>query len=239
VALIRVESAQAEDAAQSLSARRAALERVLDTFATDAQNARISEAVVQTTLGVVTLVPGIVLATRHDSELRFIGTGFVVAGSVQLLTVPLLFIPSKIERLHTHLLDGPVHGESDAQFVAALETDLREEARHARAARPYVASTFTLLGVGALATGLTFLLAPPGIAGMRSNTQYQWGAVLTGVGAPYLMIGLRTFLRRTPEEFAWDLYRELSAGQTPAKPSPALSLVPTRGGAAAGLGLAF
>jgi hypothetical protein len=189
------------------------LERVLGSFASDARKARLSAALAQGTVSTATLVPGVLLDRRNDSDLQLLGVGFIVAGSIQLAMTPLFLIPSPLERIRTRLLEGIASSESSAALADRIEADLREAAKHKSATRPYSGGTSLLLGAASFATGMTFLFTQPGVAGMGSRTQHIWGAALVGVGAPFVQMGIRSLLQRSAEEAAWSSYHAESAGR--------------------------
>jgi hypothetical protein len=235
---------RAESADVSGADRRKLLESVLENASMDARRTRLSTAAAQGLLGAATLTPGVVLTARGDEELRFIGVGFVVAGSIELLTVPLLLIPAPVERIH----DRFVARDSGAG-VDRVESELQEAALRGRARRPVVGAINAAVGVAALASGMTMLLAPPGIASMARQTQYDWGAALVGMGGPFVVTGIRSLLQRSLEESAWATYADAASsgargslpggtppggtlpGGTPPGGTVSWSIVPSLGGA--------
>lgn len=226
--------------AQTASADRALqLERILGSFASQAQGERVATAVAQGAVGVLTLTPGIVLVTRHDSNLRALGTGFIVAGALNLVSVPVLLFPTPLEALYAELHDSAANGGERDALVAKIQAELQEAARHQRAKRPIQAAALLVIGVPATAVGMTFLLAKPGLASMKPGTQRDWGAVLTAIGIPYISLGLMQLFQTSPEERAWALYQSEVTQSPPDTPHAALSLTPVIGGAAASLSVTF
>jgi hypothetical protein len=215
------------------------LERVLGSFASQAHDGRVATGAMQAAAGVLTLTPGIVLVTRDDANLRALGTGFIVAGAINLLAVPAMLFPTKVEALYAELHRPAADGGARAALVAKVEADLQEAVRQQRFRRPIQAAAFFALGIPASAVGLTFLLAKPGLASMKAGTQRDWGALLTAIGVPYLSLGFLQLFQTSPEEAAWELYQaELTRPQR-ATPRASLSLAPLIGGASANLALAF
>jgi len=198
------ETARADDS--DATDRMVRLERVLDSFASDARNARLSAALAQGAVSTATLVPGVLLASRNDSDLQLLSIGFIVAGAIQLATAPLFLISSPLERIRSRFLEGVASGENSKALADRIEAELREAAARKRATRPYFGGTSLLLGAASFATGMTFLFVQPGVAGMGRQTQHIWGAALVGVGTPFVQMGIRSLLQRSPEEAAWDSY---------------------------------
>jgi hypothetical protein len=213
------------------------LERVLGSFASRAHDERVATAVAQGAVGVLMLTPGIVLVTRNDSNLRALGTGFIVGGAMNLLAAPFSLFPSPIEGLYAELHElAAIGGESEA-VVGRIQAELQDAARRQRAKRPIEAAALFGLGGPATAVGLTFLLAKPGLASMKAGTQRDWGALLTAIGIPYISLGLMQLFETSPEEQAWELYQ--SEVTQPAAPRAAMSLTPVIGGASANLSVTF
>lgn len=221
------------------SDRAQQLERVLESFASQARGERVATAVAQGAVGVLTLTPGIVLVTRDDSNLRALGTGFIVAGALSLLAVPALLFPSPLETLYAELHDPAANGGEREALTAKIQAELQEAARHQRAKRTIQAAALFAIGVPATAVGMTFLLAKPGLASMKAGTQRDWGALLTAVGIPYLSLGLMQLFQTSPEEAAWALYQSEVTQPQLSSVHAALSLTPVIGGAAASLSVTF
>lgn len=226
-------SAQAAPAAASERAVR--LEQALSVFASHARSIRLSTALAQGAIGVVTVVPGVILSYRHDKDLQFLGAGFIVGGVIGLATVPFMLFPSTVEDLYDKLTDPAADGGDDAVRVARIEAELREAARSSREMRPYIAELYGLLGFGSFGVGLGMLLANPGLAGMTTAAQYNWGAVLSAIGLPLMFLCATTWLQPAPEEEAWELYQKQTKGVRSARTS--FSLAPTRGGGMAAISL--
>jgi hypothetical protein len=218
------------------------LRQVLDSSSSDTSQARFATAVTQVVLGSALLGPGLALANRSDSELQFVGVGFIVGGSIQLGVAPLLLIPTPVERIRNHLRQRTAGGQDEATVADAIERELREAAERKRQSRPMVGWIGLAIGTGSLATGMTFLLARPGLAGMERQTQFVWGAALVGAGAPFVAAGLRSLLQRSPEEAAWEAYVTARGRNGPAASNVRLSsalIVPTARGAVGTLGFVF
>jgi hypothetical protein len=233
IALASRAGAQAAPAAASERAVR--LEQALSIFASHARSIRLSTALAQGGIGLVTVVPGVILSYRNDKDLQFLGAGFIVGGVIGLATVPFMLFPSTVEGLYDELTDPAADGGDDAARVTRIEAQLREAARSSREMRPYVAELYGVLGLGTFAVGVGMLLANPGLAGMDTATQYNWGAVLSALGLPLMFLCATTWLQPAPEEEAWDLYQKQTKGVRSARTS--FSLAPTRGGGLAAFSL--
>jgi hypothetical protein len=234
--VIAMSSRAAAQAAPAAASERAVrLEQALSIFASHARAQRLSLAAAQGAIGVVTVVPGIILSYRNDKDLQFLGAGFIVGGVIGLATVPFALFPSLVETLYDELTDPAADGGDDAARVAKLEGELREAARSSRDSRPYIAEAYGVLGIGAFGIGVGMLLAKPGLAGMDTATQYNWGAVLSAIGLPLMFLCATTWLQAAPEEEAWELYRKQTKQVHSARTS--FSLAPTRGGGLAAFSL--
>ena len=227
--------ASAQAAPAAASERTVRLEQALSVFASHARSIRLSTALAQGAIGVVTVVPGVILSYRHDKDLQFLGAGFIVGGVIGLATVPFMLFPSTVEDLYDKLTDPAADGGDDAVRVARIEAELREAARSSREMRPYIAELYGLLGFGSFGVGLGMLLANPGLAGMTTAAQYNWGAVLSAIGLPLMFLCATTWLQPAPEEEAWELYQKQTKGVRSARTS--FSLAPTRGGGMAAISL--
>jgi hypothetical protein len=95
-------SARAEPPPSPADARAQQLANALRSAVSRDEQERTTTAWTQAALGAVLLPSGIVLNSRADPEARLIGIGFVVGGSIQLLTAPLLLIPSSLQRVGNH-----------------------------------------------------------------------------------------------------------------------------------------
>jgi hypothetical protein len=160
------------------------LQHVIDGFASDAHKARLSAGLAQSSLAAATLVPGVLLDRRDDSDLQLLGVGFVIAGSIQLAMAPLFLIPSPLEKIRGRLSDGMANGVSAQALADRIEVDLCEAAGRKSANRPYFGGTFLSFGAALFATGMTFLFMEPGVAGMGARTQHIWGAALVASCTP-------------------------------------------------------
>jgi len=215
------------------------LERVLEVFASDARKARLSTALAQSAVSTATLVPGVLLDRRSDSDLQILGIGFIIAGSIQLGLSPLFLIPSPLEKIRARFLEGIANGENPEALADRIEADLREAAAHKSASRPYSGGATLLFGAASFATGMTFLFVQPGVAGMGARTQHIWGAALVGMGAPFAQLGIRSLLQRSPEEAGWSSYQLESSRPTSHSPNTSFSLTPTYGGMVVAVGTAL
>jgi hypothetical protein len=215
------------------------LEQVLEVFASDARKARLSSALAQSTVSAATLVPGVLLDRRSDSDLQLFGIGFIIAGSIQLGLSPLFLIASPVEKIRARFLEGIERGENPEALANRIEADLKEAAAHKSASRPYSGGGTLLFGAAAFATGMTFLFVQPGVAGMGARSQRIWGAALVGMGAPFAQQGIRSLLQRSPEEAAWNSYQLESSRPTSHGPNTSFSLAPTYGGMIVTVGTAL
>jgi hypothetical protein len=162
-------------------------------------------------------------------------------GAVELLGVPSLFIPTNIERISDHWAMLTARGDDPSAAARVVEVEFYDAAERRRSSRITYGVTSLVLGAGAFATGMVFVLQPAGIAGMDAQTQLVWGTALLGVGGAFIGDGLRDVFRRSPEESAWAAYAGTAPRTPPAPAAPAASLavVPTLRGAIGALQVAF
>jgi len=155
-------------------------------------------------------------------------------GSAQLLSVPLLFIPTRMDEIHDKFMDRPANVESKAS-IHAIEKEWREAAEASRSKRAFVGTAMLIAGGVSLATGLSLLLAPAGFLGMSRQTQYTTGGVMMGTGMPVLTISVRFLIEWSAEETSWEAYRTMKsdANRLARLHMPSFGVAPFRDGAMA------
>lgn len=212
----------------------------LDLYAAQVFRTKLAASLTGLTVGAVMVPSGLVLLGRADGVSRALVIGMVIGGSAQLLSVPAMWIPTRMDGLREAFLNRARDSDSE-DSVKAFENEWRLAAEASRRKRAYLGTTLALLGASGLATGLTFLLAPEGVLGMSRKTQYTWGGVLMGVGIPLGTYGVRFVFEWSPEEVAWHAYHSMvfDSGYWGRRQGPPLSLsargsfgaIPTPGGA--------
>ena len=212
----------------------------LQLYAIEAHRQRLARAVAGLCIGSALLPSGIVLLNRTDGVSRALVIGMVIGGSTQLATLPLLFIPTEMDRLRDKFMARPTNSENKAT-VREIEEQWREAAETARSKRTYAGVGLVIGGGLSLAGGLTFLLAPEGLLGMSRKGQYTAGGVMMGIGAPVTTQGLRFLFEWSLEESSWEAYRAMkSDGASLAQRSlPVVNLAATQGGGLAAVTVAF
>lgn len=212
----------------------------LQLYAIEAHRQRLAHAVASLCVGSALLPTGLLLLDRTDGVSRALVIGMVIGGSTQLVTLPLLFIPTEMDRLRDKFMARSTRVENKAT-VRAIEEEWRGAAESARSKRLFAGTGLTIGGGLGLAGGLTLLLAPEGVLGMSRKAQYTAGGVLMGIGAPVVTQGLRFLFEWSLEESSWEAYRAMkSDAATLARLRlPAVTFAATRGGGLAAVTLVF
>lgn len=212
----------------------------LELYAAEANRTRLASALIGLGVGSALVPSGIVLLGRTDGVSRALVIGMIVGGSAQLLSVPLLFIPTRMDELRDKFMGRPADVESKAT-IRAIEEEWRRAAEASRARRALVGTTMLIVGGVSLASGLTLLLAPEGFLGMSRKTQYTVGGVMMGVGVPVITIAVRFLLEWSLEETSWEAYRTMKsdANRLARLRLPSLGVAPVPGGALAFASVTF
>lgn len=229
-----------QGASQPVAVDLMRLGAALDLYSAEAQRRRLATAITGVGIGSAMVPSGLVLMGRTDGVSRALVIGMVIGGSAQVLSVPFLFIPTRLDAIHDKFLNRPVNVESKAT-IRAIETEWREAAEASRRKRSYVGTTLLVTGSLNLAGGLTCLLAQEGIFGMSRKAQYVMGGVLMGIGAPVTTLGVRMLFEWSLEESSWQAYRTMKsdAGLLARSRSPTLSITPMAGGMFGSASLSF
>jgi hypothetical protein len=209
------------------------LTAALDLFAEDARRTRLATALTGLGIGSALVPAGSVLLTRTDGVSQALVIGMIVGGSAQLISVPLSFIPTKMDDIREQLRERVAANADGQATVHAIETEWETAAAAGRSKRRYVGATLSILGLLSLTGGLAALLADEGLFGMSRKTQYIVGGVMMGIGTPVTTIGARFLIEWSPEERAWEAYRTMKPTDASLKArlnAPSIALVPTQGG---------
>jgi hypothetical protein len=226
--------------AQSVPVDLNHLGAALQLYAIEAHRQRLARVVAGLCIGSALLPSGLVLLKRTDGVSRALVIGMVIGGSTQLATLPLLFIPTEMDRLRDKFMARPTNQESKAT-VREIEEEWRQAAETARSKRTYAGTGLVIGGGLGLAGGLAFLLAPEGLLGMSRQGQYTAGGVMMGIGAPVTTQGLRFLFEWSLEESSWEAYRAMKsdAESLARRHVPVLNVAATPGGGLATVDLAF
>ena len=210
----------------------------LDLYAAEASRKRLASTLIGLGVGSLMVPTGLLLLRRTDGVSRALVIGMIIGGSAQLVSVPLQFIPTRMDALREKFISRPANVESKAT-IRQIENEWRDAADSSRQRRKVVGGS--LLGVGTLSlgSGLTLLLAREGVLGLSRKHQYVWGGVLMGIGGPVITVGVRSLLEWSMEETCWEAYRTMKSdagklGRPRLRP-PSVAVLPLPGGA---LGLA-
>jgi hypothetical protein len=211
----------------------------LDLYAAEAKRTRLATAITGLGIGGLLIPSGAVLLGRTDGISRALVIGMVIGGSAQVLSVPLVFIPTRMDEIRHDFISRPASSESKAT-IREIETEWRLAAEASRRRRGLVGTTLVIVGAVHLATGLSFLLAPNGL-GMSRKTQYTWGGITMGIGVPVTTLGVRFLLEWSQEEMSWQMYRSMKsdAGSLSRLRVPAIGVAPMQRGALAFVTMPF
>lgn len=212
----------------------------LDLYAAEAHRARTAKVLTGIGAGATFLPTGLLLLGRTQDVSHAFVIGLIVGGSAQLATVPLVFIRTRMDEIRDDFINRATDRDS-AATVDEFEKRWSLAAAESAERRTYVGTALFALGVTNLAAGVAFLLAPQGIFKMSRGTQDTWGGVCLGIGVPVATQGLSFLLEWSPEENAWQAYREMNlhSGSASRWPSPSFRAVPIRGGAVGFATMAF
>jgi len=204
----------------------------LDLYAAQAHRTRVATALTGVGLGLVLVPAGIVLLGRTDGISRALVIGMIIGGSAQLVSVPFVFLPTRMDEIRNDFMSRPASMESKAT-IRQFENEWREAAESSRRKRFYVGSTLLVLGTLNVTAGMTCLLAPAGILGMSRKTQYTVGGVMMGVGTPVTTVGVRFLFEWSQEETSWEAYRSMKsdARSLGRLELPTIGMAPIPGGA--------
>lgn len=217
---------------QSVAVDQTRLGKELELYSAEANRTRLATAFTGLGVGAALVPSGLVLLGRTDGISRALVIGMIVGGAAQLASVPLVFIPTRMDEIRHDFMSRPAELESKAT-VRAIENEWRLAAEASQHKRAYVGSTLLIIGTLNLASGLSLLLAHEGIFGMSRKTQYTWGGVMMGIGVPVMTIGVRFLLEWSLEETSWEAYRTMKsdAGSLARLRAPTFGVVPMPGGA--------
>ena len=204
----------------------------LDLYAAEANRARLATALTGLGVGSALVPSGIVLLGRTDGVPRALVIGMIVGGSAQLVSVPLVFIPTRMDEIRDEFMSRQTKLDSKAT-IRETENEWRLAAATSRRRRAYVGTSLLIFGAASMASGLTLLLAQEGIFGMSRKTQYTAGGVMMGVGVPVITIGVRFLLEWSLEETSWEAYRTMKSDAGPLRRLGPVSIgvAPMPGGA--------
>jgi hypothetical protein len=205
--------ADAEDA----DAARASAK--LHAIAAQAADGRAAMGIVSLAGGVALLPTGLVLITTRadDPVAKSLGVGMSATGGAALVLGLLSVRESAIEEMSDTFEERRASGMSNAELMRQSLTEWQTAAEASRVRRRVSGAIEAIFGVISTGAGLTLLLANPGILGMDRNRQYNVGSLLVGPGVPFLSLGIRTLMIRSPQEMFWETYSAAAA-------------VPARGG---------
>jgi hypothetical protein len=195
---------------QTVSVDLQRLTTQLALYSDEAQRKRMASALIGLGVGTALVPSGLVLLGRSDGVSRALVIGMIVGGSAQLLSVPLLFIPTRMDEIYDKFMSRPADVESKAT-IRAVEEEWREAAEASQTKRIFVGTSLLIVGGTSLATGLTLLLAPEGFLGMSRQSQYTAGGIVMGVGAPLVTVAVRFLLEWSLEEMSWEAYRTMKS----------------------------
>lgn len=211
----------------------------LQLYSEEADRIRVATALTGLGIGAVLLPSGLVLLGRSDGLARSVVIGMIIGGAAQLASVPLAFLPTRMDEIYADFMARPVEAES-LHTIRNIEGKWQQAAADSRRRRKVVGTTLLVVGGTSLITGLTLLLAPEGVLGMSRQAQYTVGGVTMGIGIPMTTVSVRLLLQWSLEESSWQAYRTMKDASRAARlRTPTLGVAPMRNGALAVAGFAF
>lgn len=145
------------------------------------------------------LVPiGVALEQRDDALAHATGIGLVFAGGIPLAFSALSLRASSIELFAARFAERRAAGMADDALARITLDEWRVLAAASRSQRLRLGTVEALLGLAATAVGIGLL---------RPADHVTAGSVLVGAGVPFIQLGVRGLLQRTPEEI-WLSYLE-------------------------------
>jgi hypothetical protein len=196
--------ARADDATDARDVEHASAD--IHQLAEQAHDHRVATLTLGVVSGAALLPSGIVLASRPSDEVgNILGTGMIVTGSVAMVLGAFELPASNIERMADTFDARREKGMSNAELLRLSYSEWRDEAAAARRTRHFFGGVEAIIGALSTAVGLTMLLASDGLLGLDRDRQYRIGNISLGMGVPFLGVGLRTLLIRSPEEQVWSM----------------------------------
>lgn len=225
-------SARADDASDARDVEHASAE--IHQLAEESHDHRLAMLVSGAATGAVLVPSGIVLASRSSDQVgNILGTGMIVSGGVALALGVVELRASSIERMADTFDARRKGGGSNADLLRLSYADWRDEAASARRTRHFFGSAETIIGAASTAIGLTLLLANDGLLGMDRSRQYRVGSISTGLGIPFVGVGIRTLFVRSAEERLWSMSAPAAAHV------PVVAGFLTHGGGGVSVGYAY
>jgi hypothetical protein len=198
----------------------------LHAMAGQAADARAAMGIVGLASGAALFPAGLVLiTTRADDPVgKSLGVGMSATGGAALFLGLLSLRESGIEEERDTFDERRASGMTSAELMRLSLIEWQTAAEASRARRRISGAIETIFGVVSTAAGLTLLLANPGILGMDRNRQYNVGSLLVGPGVPFLSLGIRTLMIRSPQETLWETYSGAASAPAPARGAAAASV---------------
>ncbi len=227
-----------EDPAAAASADDDRLRRFLEVEASVGREGRVAGAVVNAVVAAVTIPPGVILTTREDPALEIAGITLLVQGGLQVLSLPFELQRTPLETLHDHYEERTARGEPAASRVAETEREWQRGVEKQRSASIFNAVLGLSLGTLEVAAGMYLLLQDP-VLGLDRRQQTVAGALLVGLSLPGFAAAVWSLFPGSSIERAWDRYQAGKPRLLPPASHSMFTVVPTRGGVAGALNIAF
>jgi hypothetical protein len=216
-------------AQQSAASRLPALQRVMASVDTSAEDYHLAALIAGLGIGAVTIPAGIVMIEDRDpfdsgvggSIMLGVGIGAVLGGTLQLLT-PF----GATQDLRGKLDDFVAGGVPPEAAVTTIEGWWREAADEAELERRVGGGIAMGLGTAFLGLGAVFAFAEVG--DISTDDRHAVAAASGVAGALGVIAGLQAFLFETPLESAWNTYEathDLGRPVGVAPPPPKLDVV--------------
>jgi len=134
---------------------------------------------------------GVMLEERTDPIAHATGIGLIFAGGIPLVFSTLSLPTSSMERFAERFDERRTAGMADDELARRTLDEWRDLAAASRSQRIRLGTGEAVLGLVAAAIGIGLL---------RHDDHVTSGSVLVGAGVPFIQLGLRGLLQRTPEE---------------------------------------
>lgn len=188
-------------------ARLPALQRVMGSVDTKAEDYHLAGLVAGLAIGAVTIPAGIVMideTSAYDSGVPAgvmlgVGIGSVIGGTLQLLQ-PF----GATHELRGELDERLASGAPIDQVVLELEKKWSDAASSAETER--MVGGAIGIGAGTILLGLGAVFAFAEVGDIRTEDRHTVAAIGGAAGALSIIAGLQTFLFETPLESAWNTY---------------------------------
>ncbi len=227
------------DPATALAAEDDRLARFLEVGASAARRGRVAGAALDAAMAAVTIPFGVILMTKDDPAAEITGVALLVHGGFDVLSLPFALGRTTLETLRDHYQERLARAGEPADRIAQTEREWQQAVQDQRRASIWNAALDLSLGGLEFAAGMYLLLQDDTVLGFDRRDQTVFGTILVLVTLPALSEGVWSLFGLSGIERDWDLYQTGKPRSSLVMSRPAFAVVPTRGGAAGALTVAF